>query len=338
MKTDKPFRLFFVCCLSALLAGCIHEFPDDNPVDPSLIEVDVTLSIDMLFESDTIIQTYATMLEGDYDIRYIIEIHEAGQNPANRINSRIQRIVKTESEILNRGIYELKDTLKLPAKKYEIITWIDFVEAGTVTDKYYNTADLQQVSIIDQSGQYRGYSTTKDAFTAKLEMDLTPYAGQRYVHYTAQVEVKRPFAVYQIITTDLEEYTTYHQTSYASYQPSYTKVLYNLFFPMGYNVFDYAPDNFRTGINYSYPITDVVPGKEAIIASDYVFVENNVFYMIDFEILTSENKHINTVRNLRINLKRNHITVIRGEFLTKDVDNTGIGIDDRFSDEIIVEI
>ena len=342
MKKYKLYRLLFLLYLiSVSLTGCdfVHEFPDDNPVDPSLIDVSLTLSIDMHFESDTIFQTYATMLEGDYDVRYIVDIYEVNPNSTTYdVKNRIQRIVKTENNIVTNGIYDFKDTLKLPAKKYELIGWIDFVEKGTNTDKYYNTADLQQVSIILQNGQYEGYNTTKDAFTAQTEVDLTPYRKQRYVHYTTTMDMIRPFAVYRIITTDMEEYKTYHQSSYASVQPAWTKVLYNLYFPMGYNAFICSPENFLSGINYQFDVTDVVPGKEAIVASDYVFVGNDVFYQVNFEILGSDDNHINTVNNLRIDLKRNHVTVIRGQFLTKDLSNGGIGINDQFTDEIIIQI
>ena len=339
---NKRFGLFLGLALFTLFCGCdVHEMPDDNPVDPSLIDVTLTLSINMQFSSDTLLQTYASMLNGDYDIRYIVDIYEAdGVSTTYDASRRIQRIVKTDSVIITNGLYNLGDTLSLPAKKYEVVAWIDFVAKGTNTDKYYNTADLQQVSVILQNGRYDGYNTTKDAFTGKSEIDLTPYKGQRYVHYNAQMDVVRPFAVYRIITTDMEEYITYHNSpTYASIQPASTNVLYNLYFPMGYNVFNNTPENFLAGVNYAYDVMDVVPGKEAMVASDYIFVGNDVFYQVNFEIFTSDGIHINTVNNLRIDLKQNHITIIRGEFLTKDLNNNGgVGIDDGFSDEIIVQI
>jgi hypothetical protein len=213
------------------------------------------------------------------------------------------------------------------------------VEKGTVTDKYYNTDNLQKISIIQRNGEYQGYNSTKDAFTDRIEMDLRPYENQRYLHYDAFMDLIRPFAVYRIITTDISEYANYHQTaSYASFQPSKTALLYNLFFPMGYNAYVNAPDNFQAGIHYSSDIVEVVPGKEAILASDFVFVEDDAFYLVDFEVFSAENEHINTVNGLRINLERNKMTVIRSEFLTKNLDNGSVGIDDTFTDEIIIYI
>ncbi|KAA6300646.1 MAG: hypothetical protein EZS26_003207 [Candidatus Ordinivivax streblomastigis] len=272
-------------------------------------------------------------------MRYIIDIYEADDTRKNSVSNRVKRIVKTESEISSDGKYHLDETIRLSVRKYQIMTWIDFVTKGTTTDKYYNTEDLQKVSIILQNGTYQGYNSTRDAFTSTVEMDLTPYRGQRYIHYEAVAEVVRPFAIYRIITTDIDEYKTYHQTlSYAAIQPNTTNVAYNLFFPMGYNAYLYAPGNFLSGIAYSYDITETAPEKEALLASDYVFVKDDTFYTVDFEILSTENEHINTVSGLEINLKRNRVTIIRDEFLTKDLNDGKVGVDDRFAEEIIIRI
>ncbi|MDR1810001.1 MAG: hypothetical protein LBR34_06335 [Prevotella sp.] len=328
------------CCFALAFTGCdlVHYFPDDDPVNPYLAEITVTVDIDMQLSSDTIYQTYASMLEGDYDIRYIVDLFEVdniGNTPKQA--NRVKRIVKTESNIVSNGLYHIQDTLRLPLNKYLIMVWMDFVDKGSTDDKYYNTDDLQNIAIIMQNGQYTGYNTTKDAFTAKVDMDLTPYAGQRFVHYEALAEVIRPFAIYRIITTDIQQYMTYHQTlSYSSIKPATTNLAYNLFFPLGYNAFLFKPDNYRAGIGYRWNIIETLPEQEAILASDYVFVEDDTFYTVDFEVFSAENKHINTVRDVRINLKRNHLTILRDEFLTKDLDDGNVGIDDRFSDEIIV--
>ncbi|KAA6315205.1 hypothetical protein EZS27_034303, partial [termite gut metagenome] len=199
--------------LLVLIAGCsFHEIPGENPVDPTLVEIDITMDIDMKIDleasadvtRDNTLQTYATMLEGDYDIRYIIDIYETDNTQKNSVSNRVKRIVKTESNI-PEGEYHLDETIQLPISKYQMITWVDFVTKGTTTDKYYNTEDLQKISIIHQNGKYQGYNPTRDAFTSTVEMDLTPYRGQRFIHYEAVAETVRPFAVYRIITTDINE-------------------------------------------------------------------------------------------------------------------------------------
>ena len=349
MKTYKLFLLIFLLCLSVLFPGCdlIHEFPDDNSVDPSLVDIDIVLSVDIKFPVDTIPlewKTYASAAatdDGEHHFRYIVDIYEADRVGSAGLTNRIKRIVQTTSTRPD-GLYKLNDTLKLPAKKYILIAWIDFVEAGSKVDKYHNTEDLQKVSIINPTGQYQGYSTTRDAWTAKEIMDLTPYRGQRYYHHTAEMKAKRPYAIYQIITTDIEEYNTYHQTSYSSVQPEQTKVRYSLWHPMSFNAYLNSPLDFRANISYTHNNWDAVPGKERVIASDYIFVngnEDNYASDINFDILTPAGKIINKI-NLKIDLlKQNHLTIIKGEFLTKNLNDNGeIGVNDRFDDEIVIQL
>ena len=351
MKTYKLHRLLVLLCFAISFMGCdlVHEFPDDNPVDPSLIDVEIVLSVDIKFPTDTLPKpsTYALSgltadtEEGNHHFRYIVDIYETDPNGSTALSNRIKRLVQTEPTH-PEGLYELKDTLKLPAKKYMLIAWIDFVDAGSQADKYHNTEDLQNVSILNPYGQYEGYSTVRDAWTAKEIMDLTPYAGKRYYHHTAEMKVKRPYAIYQVITTDIEAYNTYHQTSYASVQPDLTKVRYSLWHPMSLNTYLNAPIVFTGGISYTHKNWDAVPGKEKVIASDYVFVdekEENFSSQISFDILTADEKIINRI-DLKIDrLKQNRLVIVKGEFLTKDLnDNGGVGIDDRFDDEIVIHL
>ncbi|MDR3286619.1 MAG: hypothetical protein LBT27_04180 [Prevotellaceae bacterium] len=343
INTIKYIKLLFctiVCCLAFSRCDTVHEFPDENAYNPYLININLLIDIDMNMDSDTIYQTYAEMLNGDYDIRYIIDIYETDPERTSSVSNRVKHIVKTEGSIINRGTYRVEEKLSLPAKDYKVIAWIDFVDKQTNSDKYYNTADLQNISIIEQAnGRTYGYNTTKDAFTGIIDMNLVEYDRQRFVHRDIVVPVKRPFAVYRIITTDIEQYITYHQPlSYSSIMPASTLLVYNLFLPVGYNAFLHRPDNFKTGINYTYNITELIPQKEAIIASDIVFVDDDTFYSVNFEILSADNEHINTINGLNINLKRNKMTIIRGEFLTKNINDGGIGIDDGFGEEIIINL
>jgi len=340
----KYMRLsFYTLLCSALLAvSCdsVHEFPNENSYNPYLVNVELSIDIDMNMESDTIFQTYSEILASNYDIRYIVDIYEADPNLITGVSKRVKRIVKTENSIIHNGIYQVEENLLLPAKHYKIIAWVDFITKGTKSDKYYNTDDLQTISIISQQGGNKGYNTTKDAFAGNFDMDLSIYQNQRFIQCDVVVPVKRPFAVYRIITTDIEKYLAYHsETSYSSVAPTKTTLLYNLFFPMGYNAFLFLPDNFKTNIRYTHDVTEILPQKEAILASDIVFVEDNTFYSTSFEIASASNVRINTINGLNINLKRNKLTIIRGEFLTKDFGGGSIGIDDGFDgSEIIINL
>ena len=108
---------------------------------------------------------------------------------------------------------------------------------------------------------------------------------------------------------------------------------------MGYNVYYSVPDAFEAGVGYTFDVVETVEQKEAILASDYVFVDDKeTFYYLNCSLYSAEDKLINTSRDIRTNLERNRLTNVRGEFLTRDIDDGEIGIDPGVDEEIIVPI
>lgn len=325
------------------LAGCcsIHEYPEEPGVDPSLIDVRLSLAINMdLNDEDPIIQTYQTMLNTDFDIRYIVEIYKVADSYAETVGSLERRIEKVESTIIEDGIYEIDEQIRLHAGLYSVMVWVDFIRKGTDADYYYSTKNLHEVRINRFEGKYIGYHVTKDAFAAQKNMDLLPYAHDRFVEYRMEIPVERPFAVYQVVTTDIAKYRENNpNASYGSIRPSQTDAVYGLYFPMGYNVYYGVPDAFEAGVGYSFDVVETVEQEEAIVASDFVFVDTkDTFYYLNFSIKTPEGKLINTTRDLKVNLQKNRLTIVRGEFLTRDIDDGEIGIDPGFDEEIVVPI
>lgn len=317
----------------------VHEFPEEPGVDPSLIDVNLSVVIDMdLNDEDPITQTYRNMLGDNYDIRYIVEIYEVTDSYAETIGHRIKRIEKIEQTIIENGTYKIDEDVQLHAGVYSVMAWVDFIKKGTNQDYYYNTSNLHEIRVNLIDGKYNGYDATKDAFSAQKNMDLIPYANDRFVQYNMEIPVERPFAVYQVITTDLAKYKSdFSSKPYSSIRPSLTNAQYGLYFPMGYNVYYGVPDDFRANVSFAHEVVETVEGEEAIVASDYVFVDNkDTFYYLNFSINNAEDALISTVRDLKINLQRNRLTIIRGEFLTRDIDDGEIGIDPGFDGEEIV--
>ena len=100
-----------------------------------------------------------------------------------------------------------------------------------------------------------------------------------------EIPVERPFAVYQVITTDLAKYKSdFSSKPYSSIRPSLTNAQYGLYFPMGYNVYYGVPDDFRANVSFAHEVVETVEGEEAIVASDYVFVDDkDTFYYLNFQ-------------------------------------------------------
>ena len=333
--------LFIIITLVLLCPACesVHEFPEEPGVDPSFIDVNLSVAIDMkLNDEDPITQTYRSMLGDDYDIRYIVEIYKVSDSYAETVGNLVKRIEKIEQTIIENGIYQIDEDIHLHAGVYSVMVWVDFIKKGSNKDYYYNTSNLHEIRVNLIDGKYNGYDVTKDAFAAQKNMDLIPYANDRFVQYNMEIPVERPFAVYQVITTDIAKYKEeYSSKPYSSIRPSLTNAVYGLYFPMGYNVYYGVPDDFRANVSFDHDVVETVEGEEAIIASDYVFVDNkDTFYYLSLSINNAENNLISTVKDIKINLQKNRLTIIKGEFLTKDIDDGEIGIDPGFDGEEIV--
>ena len=341
----KPVLLVFIPLFSALLAGCIHEFPNDNPVDPTLVDLRVALAVNIDFEVEAgeagveqLAQAYAPLFAEGYRIRYLVDLYETPASAEAPLAQRIRRLTATAGAMPTGGTFRFSETVPLHARRYTALVWVDFVPAGSDGDFYYLTDDLQAVTIA-ANRPYRGYHVSKDAFAASLPIDLTPYRSMRNVSYEAAVQAKRPFALYQIVATDVAKYRSAHSDAlYDAIRPDSASLRYEAYFPMGYNAYRSVFDNLdESGVRYSYEIAETqAQDTAAIIASDFVFVkEAGDFYYVDFSIYTPAGELINTHSHIRVNLQRNRRTVISGEFLTAGSGAGGVGVDFNFEEEIV---
>jgi hypothetical protein len=338
-----PFTVLLIAL--AMLAGCVHEYSDDNPVDPTMIDLRVALAINIDFEIETgveqFVQAYESLFADGYRVRYIVDLYETPASVEAPLSQRICRLTATDNAMPPDGTYRFSETVQLHSRHYTALVWIDFVSEESAGDLYYLTDNLQAITLAGNR-PYRGYHMSKDAFAASLPIDLSPYRNAQDIDHEVTVQAKRPFALYQIVTTDVAEYRAAHSSvPYEDIRPATTGLLYELWFPMGYNTYRSVPDNFDpSGIHYDHEIDETeAQGTEAVIASDFVFMNNNdAFYFVDFDISTPTGALISRHTHIRVNLHRNRRTVIRGEFLTSGSGSDGVGIDFNFGEEIVIHI
>lgn len=97
--------------------------------------------------------------------------------------------------------------MKLHAVEYTLAVWTDYVVAGTTTDLYYNTENLQQVTC---TTPYTGSTGYRDCLYGSTTLDLRPYRDEWNVRVQAKVDMVRPLAKYRIIATDVQEFLAKH--------------------------------------------------------------------------------------------------------------------------------
>ena len=139
--------------LATVLAACVHDYPAMTPdgeegIDPTLVEVSTEVTLDLELLPLEIITNKAHRgitkaragEQTDYRRRFIIEAWRDGKPAARQVT------VMDNADEAGNGKITLPVHLKLYAVEYTLAVWTDYVVAGTTTDLYYNTENLQQVT------------------------------------------------------------------------------------------------------------------------------------------------------------------------------------------------
>lgn len=331
----KTIKYMLVAVMTLLMIGScnsIHEFPDDNPIDPTLVNVDMTLTITGVdFEPFDQTKADERLSKEDYDIRYIIEVYP--ENGTKGIESRIQRAIITKAVGQSE---ELKVKFELNARKYTFLLWVDYVEKGTTKDLHYDTESLLAVKI---KHPYTGSHDIKDAFAGMKSIDLSPYREQWGIVISERVELKRPLAKMEVVTTDIQKYIDSKRgLSTAMSMPAKVTFTYLPSIGEQYNVLTQKPERYSDSETFTAALSNF-SDAECTIAFDYLFVNGvSTNVAVRFDIYDQHDNLLNSVKNLLIPIRRNAHTIIRGEFLTKEFQGGDVGIEDGFDGEIIITI
>lgn len=321
-----------LCVVVGILASScsLHEFPDDKPINPTLVNVDlqITITADIQIFTKLISATRVSGLA----TRCIIDVYEAdkdfniGANP-------VERAIVCGDHLVQGEDYTIQTTLKLNAKRYKFLIWTDITPEGG-DNQYYTTSDLKNITI---KQPYNGSSEMKDAFCQSCVVDLTPYRNQWNMTLKVPVALERPFAKIEVIATDLELYYDRVRSRGLTRSGDLSvKFAYSGFFPSRYNIHTGKPNNSEPGIWFNSALVPL-SNTEALVGFDYVFVNGTESAVVVNMIFYDNSTQINVVEGISIPIKRGKLTTIKGDFLTRDY-RPGIHIDSNFDGNITVRI
>lgn len=314
-----------------LFSACVHDYPsmtDDGEmgIDPTLIEVSVEVQLDISLKPLQF-KSGAKDSAGNYQRRFIVEVRQDGKTVVNQI-----KIINEPSS----SKLSLPLRLKLKALEYTLAVWTDYVYAGTESDLYYNTADLEGVSF---TAPYMGSVDRRDCLYGTTALDLRSYRDKWNIDVKARVEMTQPYAKYEIIATDVEDFNKHMRRKRGGSREFTATVLYDFYFPTVFNVWTGRPDQSGLGVAFTVPVH--VPADESgecVIASDYIFTGNSGSVMpLTIELHDNEGNLFARTTGLQVPYQRGYQTTLRGSFLTHGIDN-GVDIDTEFDGDIDVNI
>ena len=186
------------CALPCITSCAVHEWPEPTPAD-----VIVNLDFDTQMPQYKVLNEEGTRASHDgrdYDIRYAIAAYRLLQDGSYAEEPFLLKVFsKDEIEELNATF-----RFSIDEGSYRFYVWTDFVLAGTRSDYFYNTTSFRRISL---QGTHEGNNDFRDAFSGSADLKVIR-RGSKETPSTVTVQMRRPLAKFEFITTDLQEFIT----------------------------------------------------------------------------------------------------------------------------------
>lgn len=359
----RTFIKTLTCAVFAiLLSSCaVHEWPETLPADATLkLDFNTALPQFIVIEHDT-----RSSKDGkDYEIRYIVEAYrQIGEGSFS--TTPYKRFIFTKSDVsdLNNEV-----TVNIDEGTYDFYVWTDFTEKGSTKDFFYDTRSFREIKL---QGQHEGNNDFRDAFVGHKVLTVERY-GKDTPPVSGTIEMERPLAKFEFITTDLQEFITKVLTEMrkkgagtseasedistenpddtksdsdggASKSPIEDLDKYNVVFyytgymPCTFNMMDNKPCDSKTGVEFKSEL-ELIDDHNARLGFDYVFVngkESSV--MVAVGLFDENGTKLSMSSQIEVPIKRSMLTTVKGSFLMQNA-NGGVVIDPSFDGEYNIVI
>ena len=331
---------FIALVLTIVLAGCVHDYPSmtedgEEGVDPTLVEVNTEVTLDLeLAPLEIITQKNArsgtTKAATDYRRRFVIEAWRGGKPESRQVT------VMEDAEEDGDGKITLPIRLKLHAVEYTLAVWTDYVKAGTDTDLYYDTKNLQRVAC---TAPYTGSTPYRDWLYGTTALDLRQYRDEWNAKVQIKVDMVRPLAKYELIATDVAEFlerTAQQRAQGESYTVTFS---YSFYIPAVFDVLAGKPCESWPEISFTLPLALPEEGETIhTVGSDFIFANGGeASVLLTMEIRDSRGNRVSRVSGIEVPYRRGHLTTLKGAFLTSEMKG-GVEIDTEWDGEVEIDM
>lgn len=330
--------------LTIVLAGCVHDYPSmtedgEEGIDPTLVEVNTEVTLDLeLVPLEIITQKNARSgttkaragKQTDYRRRFIIEAWRDGKPESRQVT--VMDDVKEEGD----EKITLPIRLKLHAVEYTLAVWTDYVAAGTDTDLYYDTKNLQRVAC---TAPYTGSTPYRDCLYGTTALDLRQYRDEWNAKVQIKVDMVRPLAKYELIATDVAEFlerTAQQRAQGESYTVTFS---YSFYIPAVFDVLAGKPCESWPEISFTLPLALPEEGETLhTVGSDFIFANGGeASVLLTMEIRDSRGNRVSRVSGIEVPYRRGHLTTLKGAFLTSEMKG-GVEIDTEWDGEVEIDM
>lgn len=334
--------------LFCIVCSCnVHEWPEyKGPIDLRLNFIFHTDLPQYLVIDETLSRSSTSPY--DYDVRYIVDVYVLNADGSVK-EPPIQRFVFTKDDV---DQLNYQTNVVIPAGNYRLIAWADFVDEGTERDKFYGADDLTSVILLGDI--HEGNNDFRDAFVGRTDIVIPQQEAEPYT-LEATIDMGRPLAKYNFVSTDLEDFLTRvfelraekmaaGSTEFTAADLSPSSVDYNDFkivftyedhMPNVFDCVDNKPRNAKSpGVTFESKIKPI-SASEAELGFDYIFVNGiEAEIKVKVEVYDRDETLLSRTRAIPVPIIRSKLTTIRGNMLTR-ITSGGVGIKPDFEDEYI---
>lgn len=337
--------------LLSVASGCdVHEFPQvPEPLpENATFNLQLRFATDMpqweypITESRTFVPSRVVQEEGE--MRYIIRVYP-GSSSSRTPSSRGEAVREFEfTRDVSEG-YNADFQFDVPVGDYTIMAWADLAE--NIGDAHlYDANEFSQIKL--QGGEHRGNNDYRDGFRGMLDVSFSTADVMANATKTVVVDMARPMAKFEFITTDIDEFigkeieaalsrgeitpeAVENAPSKAFDMSKYKIMFYYVgFMPNTFNMFTDKPSNSVTGISFPGRFMRL-EGNEASLGFDYVFVNGTeVKVAVQIGIFDEAGNQLSMTAPIDVPLRRSQHTLIKGRFMMQNASG-GVGVDPSFS-------
>ena len=339
-KAHFQFSIFNFQLLIALLAsGCINQHPDDGGVDPTLVNVRTTVTLDVDYAAmtpggnrNTTAGTAHAISRGDtWQWRVIVDAYRRGER--ERVSRQVTVIADS---MTGDGQTVLPLDLRLHALDYTLVAWCDRVPAGTTDDVLYNTADARAVACAEP---YPGGSPERECARGTTRLDLSAYRDEWNVDVPLDLAMESPLARWRLVATDVRRFMEKTAADRAAGRTYSARFTYAFYLPAGVDAMTGMPGHSLTGVSFTLPLDLPADGsREMEIGSDHVFAgADPSFVSLTIEVVDDTGKVASRLQGLEIPYQLGFLTTARGAFLTPEMEG-GVNIDPDYKGDVEVDL
>ena len=202
----KSMRMAYMAAAAGALSLCalsscdVHEFPAEEPESHSVVlNLDFRTALPLYQTIEYTRSGKASAMPADYDIRYQIRVYKT-DNEGEIASEDYTALTVTKDDVTDP---DHRVSMEIGEGSYRFIVWADYVDNDSDADKFYTTGDFKEITLAGDG--HCGNNAFRDAFRGETVAAVTAENG---VTQEITVEMERPLARFQFVTTDLETFIT----------------------------------------------------------------------------------------------------------------------------------